>query len=148
MNDFDDLTKIIEEAGSVGMLKNIMRRPTNDEILCGFMGTDDPRWAIRQLISLYDHQRSKQPFIVGNRVRVREEYWHLGYGGGWEGFAPLFADEIGVVHKVEWSPTSCEWSVIVEYENSYRYTTYQEGAFYVHDKPSSFMFWPEYLEKV
>lgn len=148
MTDFNDLTKLIEEAGSVGMLQNVMRKPTTDEILCGYLGTKDERFAIRQLISLHADQKSKQKFKVGNKVRVRKEYVHLGFNRGWDGYAPMFADEVGTVIAVEWSPTNSAWSVLVEYENSYRYVSYRAGEFYVQNTPSSFMFWPEYLKKV
>lgn len=145
---FKDLSAIIEDAGIAGILRR-EAKPTTDDIICGYLSTNDPRWAVRLLVDLYDWHKSNQPFQVGDRVHVRPEYVHLGFTGGWTGFAPMFADEVGTVIAVEWSPSNREWSVLTEYENSYRFHEYpytENGRFSVHDKPSSFSFWPEYLE--
>jgi len=147
IDNFIELSDLIKDAETQGILLRDYK-PTTDDVLCGYMQTKDERWALRQLISLYEYQRNLQPFKKGDIVRVQKSYWHIGFSGGWNGFAPMFADEVGTVTKVEWSPTNLAWVFLVEYETEYRYADYSGGQFYVHDNSVSFSFWPEYLEKV
>ena len=122
-----------------------------EEILCGFFGTADADYAVCVVLSQYQHARDALPIHEGDRVRVRQEFWHLGnspeHAPGWVGYAPMFADALGTVHRVIWNPYRDRWAVDVEYPEPYYWSDYIHD-FYVKDHPRIFRFGLRHLDVV
>lgn len=144
---YDQAKESIALAGQIGMMK-ANRKPTTDEILEGLLGMD-AAYTLTILVDLYNVQKARVPFKVGDRVRVKKRYWHLGMkNNGWNGYSPMFADETATVKEISWNPHQTAWTILTEYENPYRYDDYQNGNFYVESRPISFTFYKGDIEKV
>jgi hypothetical protein len=143
---YDQAKEAVALAGQIGMMK-ANRKPTTDEILEGLFGYD-AAYTLTILVDLYNTQKGRVPFEVGDRVRVKKRYWHLGMKeNGWKGYAPMFADAVATVKEISWNPHRTAWTILTEYENPYRYVDYQDGCFYVESKPTCFMFYEGDIEK-
>lgn len=144
---YDQTKESIALAGQIGMMK-ANRKPTTDEILEGLLGVDAP-YALTVLVDLYNTEKDRLSFKIGDRVRVKKQYWYLGSRkNGWNGYTPMFADETATIKEIRWNPHHTEWIILIEYENVYRYSDYQNGTFYVETRPTSFMFNKNEIETV
>lgn len=122
--------------------------PTVEEILCGYMNTGDPRYAMRTLVEHYQRSLDMLPIKVGDVVRVRRRYWCLGdQNNGWNGYAAMFADEKATVTKVSWNSWIKDWNFDATYANPYRWSDYRQD-FDVKDGARTFFFKKEHLKVV
>ena len=122
--------------------------PTVEEILCGYLDTGDPKYAMRVLIEQYQHSLDALSIKVGDMVRVRRRYWCLGeQNNGWNGYSQMFADEKATITRIAWNSWIGDWSIDVTYENPYRWSDYTQD-FVVKDGPRTFFFRIEHLKVV
>jgi hypothetical protein len=141
------INELVKTAGEAGMTRR-RRRPDTADVICGYFDTDDVDYGLRMLVSQFEVAKQAQPFKVGDRVRVRRQFWYLGdSNNGWSGFAQMFADATGTVTALDWSVQHEQWYLMVQYEHPYRYSDYSRD-FDVKDQPSSFMFNLEHMKKV
>jgi hypothetical protein len=140
------INELVKTAGEAGMSRR-RRRPDVLDVICGYFDTDDVDYGLRMLVSQFEVAKQAQPFKVGDRVRVRRQFWYLGdSNNGWDGFAQMFADATGTVKALDWSVKNECWYLLVEYADPYRWSTFSED-FNVKDHPSSFMFSLEHMKK-
>jgi hypothetical protein len=115
------------------------------------MGGVDADYQLVTLIDLYERMRDRTGFAEGDLVRVRRSSWSLGNSDrspGWKGYSQMFADEVATLTHLRWNPHYGFWSADLTFENTYRYTDYMGGTFYVKDRTETFSFDIERIKKV